>query len=296
MTGGNVEEYKISPDGALLAFLADDAVDEEFNLFVAAIDGSSLIKLNPDLATDTDVDEFHWSPDSSQLLFTSNFENPGASNVPVNEVYIVAADGSSTAEKINGAIGMPPVVRLVDVSWSPNGRYVAQIVQELPSVNGRRSGINIHDTEGSAGNSLRVTPTTNSFTFFAGYQQAPDSSRLAYRGDQDTDSAFELYSVQPDGSKAATETSTNGLQEIFTVRPNGSGNTKVNSELSALNNIGQEFFWSTDSRWIGYIADQQINVDELFVARSNGSSNRKAGDIVVAGGNVQSFPKFMWLP
>ena len=75
---------------------------------------------------------------------------------------------------------------------------------------------------------------------------APDSSRIAYIADQDTNDTDELYTSLPDGSN----------------------NVKVNGAFVSDGNI-LSFKWAPDSSRIAYVADQDTDEkDELLYFRA----------------------------
>ena len=94
---------------------------------------------------------------------------------------------------------------------------------------------------------------------------SPDSSRVIYRADQQTDDVFELYSV-----------------------PLGGGTvTKLNDPLVAGGDVMSGFLISPDSKRVIYRADQQTDgVFELYSVPLGGGSVTKLNDPLVANGDV----------
>ena len=95
---------------------------------------------------------------------------------------------------------------------------------------------------------------------------SPDSSRVVYRADQQTDEVYELYSV-----------------------PLGGGTvTKLNDPLVAGGNVWSDFLISPDSSRVIYRADQQTDeVMELYSVPLAGGTVTKLNDPLVAGGDVR---------
>jgi hypothetical protein len=80
------------------------------------------------------------------------------------------------------------------------------------------------------------------------FEWSPDSARVAYRANQRTADAIELFTSTPDGQE----------------------NDRVSGDLSSGGNVG-EFIWAPDDSGIGYIADQENDeVFELFASTPNG--------------------------
>jgi Tol biopolymer transport system component len=95
------------------------------------------------------------------------------------------------------------------------------------------------------------------------YAWSPDGSHLAYMIDHDLGRVFDLY----------------------TVRPDGTGNTKVNGEGGIL-----EFEWSPTGRYLAYKADQDADgVAELYTFNTDGAENTKLNE----HGDVRDFK---WSP
>ena len=102
----------------------------------------------------------------------------------------------------------------------------------------------------------------------AGIQFSPDSSKILYRADQDTDSVFELYQV--DTSSPGTPQKVNGI-----LVPGG-------SVYSA--SFYESFIYSPDNSRILYLADEETdNLRELFLVFSSspGTSYKVSGTLPV---------------
>jgi dipeptidyl aminopeptidase/acylaminoacyl peptidase len=142
----SVQQAAWAPDGSRLVFAArvrDDAYEEEDDakrrprritrlwykldnegwtidrprhLFVVAADGST----EPIQLTTGDAEDEHpaWSPDGSQIAFVSA-RHPDWDIVPVNDVYLVSADGGAprAVTASDGLHALP--------SWSPDGGRIA---------------------------------------------------------------------------------------------------------------------------------------------------------------------------
>lgn len=303
-------DYFVSPDGQSVAYLADQETDNVLELYVAAIDGSGVNKINAPIANASgNVTEVQWSPDSTQIVYTADADIDG-----ITEVFLADRDGGNP-HKINGSVGAG-VVFLENVKWSPDGRYIAQVV--VDPVGRRRIGINTHDTTVGGFDSVRVVtmPATGSILDF---EWSPDSSKVAYRADQDTDDVFELYTAQPDvidtqklsdamivaggdvhsftwapdGTRLAytADQVIDGVDELYTVLPDGSSNVKLNDAVSS-----NTFFaaWAPDSSRIAYVSfSSGFSVSELYAANPDGTNNtRLNGDLAMNVG-VQDF---IWSP
>ena len=105
------------------------------------------------------------------------------------------------------------------------------------------------------------------------FSWAPDSSRIAYRADQDTINAWELYTALPDGT----------------------GILKVSPPLVFGGDVYAPIAWSHDSSRIAYPADQDtLSQVELYSSLRDGTGNvRISGPMVLAGAVT---PTFAWAP
>jgi hypothetical protein len=61
--GGDVIAFAVSPDGLLVAYLADQETDNRFELYVVPADGGTAIEVSDLRLSASDVqDDFQWSP------------------------------------------------------------------------------------------------------------------------------------------------------------------------------------------------------------------------------------------
>lgn len=308
VAGGNVLDFDISPDGASIAYRADQDADDVFELYVAAADGSGSAKVSAAMANaDGDVAEYEWSPDGSQIVYTADADIDN-----ITEVFLVDRDGANH-DKINGSVGGGAVVFLIQPTWSPDGRYIAQLVVETAT--GRRVGINTHDTTVGGFSSVRITtvPAPGNITAF---DWAPDSTVVTYTADQDTASIRELYAALPDGtgvSKLNPALIANGFVidfqwapdasriayraiqdnagsgELYSSLPDGTGNARINPTPPLAGIVGN-YSWSPDSARIAYAAAQDsATVSEVYASDADGSNNTKLNGALVAGGTVFNF-------
>ena len=96
---------------------------------------------------------------------------------------------------------------------------------------------------------------------------APDSSRIAYVADQDTNDKDELYTSLPDGSN----------------------NVKVSGTLVPSGDV-MDFLWAPNSSRIAYRADQDTNNrNELYNSQPDGSNNVKVNGAIGTGEGLSKF-------
>ncbi len=110
------------------------------------------------------------------------------------------------------------------------------------------------------------------------FEISPDSTRIAYLADAETDETFELYSIRLEGMEQ----------------------TKLSQTLVAsgdVHNIPNEpasFIWSADSQFIAYLATQEkADQVELFTTSVLDLSNQKLNIAMNTNGDVTDFS---WSP
>jgi len=158
-----------SPDGGLIAFLADRSTFYPM-LWTMRPDGTGpRALLQPRNSLDA-VDTFAWSPDGARIAAT-RFDN-ATSQIWVLELSAPARGRAITSEP-GGAF---------DPSWSPDGSQIAYAARE-----GRRTVIKVIDAQGGA-------PTTVVQTDLARSPEwSPSGTALAYVALQGRD--FEMFAV-----------------------------------------------------------------------------------------------------
>lgn len=308
---GDVSDFKISPDGQRIAYRADQDADDVAELYVAMADGSGFTKVNAAFANaSADVFAYEWSPDSAQIVYTADADIDGAT-----EVFLADADGGNHA-KINGTIGSGPSVYLSNPKWSPDGRYIAQVVRDFGT--NRRLAINTFDTQLGQPNSVRVATMPAAGAIVPGIAWSPDSAVITYIADQDTDGVNELYGGMPDGSGTTRLSSTlvagglvrsfewapdgsaisyladqdvAGQTELYVSQPDGSGNVRVSRSLSAGATLTSSE-WAPDSSRIAYLFTDSGST-ELAAVLPDGTGDATINGTLVAGGSVSSF---RWSP
>ena len=152
---------------------------------------------------------------------------------------------------------------------------------------------------------------------FSSFEISPDSSRVVYQADQETDNVFELYSVplsggtavklngqlisngdvsnnfqiSPDSSQVVyyADQETNLENELYTVPLMGGTAIKLNGQLVFGGFVSSYFQISPDSSRVVYRASQQTsNVSELYSVPLGGGTAVKLNGALVSGGNVLS--------
>jgi len=246
LVGQHVTSFDVSPDGERVVYRADVFTDQRFLLFSRRADGSSgAIVLNGPLVANSDVLDFAIGPDSLRVvyradamvvdraeLFSAPIDAAGAAValsgtiVPGGNVlsqYSIAPDATRVVFRADRAVneqievwsspltGLAPPVRLnpalgsgsdvlIDADISPDSARVAFRVMVAGDAE-----LYVNDIGGGA--LRKLNPLLVDGGGVAEHAFTPDSARVVYRADQDTDEVRELYTVPCDGSGPAQKLS-----------------------------------------------------------------------------------------
>jgi Tol biopolymer transport system component len=260
----NVEDFAWAPDSLLLVYLADQDQDDVLELYVTTPIVTVSTRITAGLVAGRNVEDFAWAPDSSLIAYIADLDTDN-----VFELYTTPPDGS--VNNLVSAIDpiAVPGSSVIDFAWAPDSSLIAYLADQVTNdVN----ELFTSPPDGSVNNLVSgIDPITVPGSNVLTYIWAPDSSRIAYRADQDTNEVLELYSANP----APTA---------------GPDFTKVSAPLGARQNV-EEFSWAPDSSRIAYRADQDtLDVIEVYTTNPLAVSDFvKVSGSLVAGGNVEEF-------
>ena len=120
----NAPPFLISPDGASVAYSADQEVNDLIELYQVPIDGSATaVKLSGPLTSGGNVYSFQYSPTSAAVAYVADQDTDG-----VFELYGVPADGSAAAVKLNGPLGPSGLVTWF--SFEPTGAQIVYVAKQ----------------------------------------------------------------------------------------------------------------------------------------------------------------------
>ena len=274
-SASRVRGFSLSPDGQTLAYTANADDASVVDLYVIPAAGGTPTKVSSGLPANTGVSQLAWSPDSASIAYTANPAGRAPRGFTIFEVFLADRDGANN-RKINGSIGNPPSVTVDNIKWSPDGRFLAQMVSILDPFLGR-IGLNVYDTTVGAPNSTRITApvdTGNFETIDFTYQWSPDSTRIAYLSEHDT-----------------------GRPELFVANAAGAfGVTKVSGALVANGRVSSlSLSWSSDGERVLYYAGQESSVFfNLYVGNADGSGDIRLDDPIA--GTTESTAPGGWSP
>jgi Tol biopolymer transport system component len=166
-----------SPDGTKIAYEAESvsSPDGRFHIFVMNSDGSDQRLVSPDVDSTFDDREPAWSPDGTQIAFSST-------RIGISAIWVVNADGSGL-HRLDGAYGYEP-------TWSPDGTHIAYLGDgALREVN----------ADGSGGDHLLSAVSAGAYDERPDW--SPNGSRLVFAQVNPAEGpGSAIYSIAADGS------------------------------------------------------------------------------------------------
>ncbi len=253
-----------SPDGRRIVFVHEDFDQTEHrDLYVLNLESNSITRL-----TDREANDIlpHWSPDGSQILFTSQYQDNGGALEA--DLYLVSADGSGLAQLSNGSAYEWGGV------WSPDGGQVAFLsarsgVEELYRMNVDGSGL---------------SRLTNGQGTIQDPQWSPDGTALIFSATSESEAGAVIYLILSTGTQGGILTSghsprwaPDGTRILFQ-RDDNLFILDVTSrqEVQLTNSPAVEAgaAWSPDGAQIVFHADNAGDYD-LFLINADGSGLRR---------------------
>ncbi|GAB1259773.1 TolB family protein [Aurantivibrio plasticivorans] len=261
VSGGDVSEasWAISPDGSKLVYAADQDVNERFELYSVAINGTGLVKLNAPIAGEQLVKDWIWSPDSLKVAYVSDGIVEGRF-----ELYVTQYD-ASTRRVLNLPLAQDGIFESIEWGLTSDVVYYVAHQEALGRAELYRATI-----DGSQIIRLSDQMVNNGSIRNDGVyaKLSPDGAKVAYLADQDVDQLFELYVVNSDGSGASTKV--NGVQV--------QGGDVI------------DFKWSSDGANLLYVADEITNrKNELFRVSADGLVHDRLNNQLASSGDVYDF-------
>lgn len=258
--------YGFSPDGQTIAYMSDQDVDEQRELY--AVDVSNLGvagRLNAGLVPDGDLCDFKFSPDSTHVAYCADQDTD-----EVLELYLVELTVPGVSAKLNAPLIADGDVSAQSYAFSPDGGFLVyradqetdetwelfRVERAMPG-----SAVKVSDTLIAGGDVAAATGDQPAFSITA------DGMQMAYVADQTTDDVFEVYGV---------DLSTPGASATLTPPMAGDG-----AELIAT---------TADSLQVIYLAEQDSDADEVYrAAFASPGVAEKLSHSLIAGGDVEDF-------
>ena len=235
--GGDIRGYQLSPDGERVVYVADQELDERFDLFAAKVTsgGPTSFRLNtPSSFGDVEPD-FQISPDSRRVVYRADVLQNGRI-----DLYSVALRGVPSPVRLDGQTRLGGAVR--EFAISPDGRAVAYTADQ------DRGGVfELYrvPSDGSLAPIKLSGPILPPSGDVLSMRFSPDGRRVVYLAEAERAGVSELYSVPGGGGVAV----------------------KLNGVLPAGNlpDVGADYQISPDGLAVVYRADQdQLGKDGLY--------------------------------
>ncbi|NNJ11536.1 hypothetical protein EKD04_014460 [Chloroflexales bacterium ZM16-3] len=316
--------YAVSPDNTRVIFIADaEVADNEFNCYSVPIGGGvAPTRLSSQINGNEDVTDFAIAPNSQRVIYRGDAFTDD--RFELFTVPIDAPPAPPTSDEWLLPSAPPSFGNIEEFAISPDssrvvyrGDFITDDVFELRSTPIDTSA-NTQDLNGSlvaggdvGGNNVHFVG--NPFAFAI----SPNSSRVVYRADQDSDGVFELYSVlitgglttklngamvnngntssfeiAPNSSRVVyiADEMTDQVQNLYGVPLTGGTRTQLTSSTSAISGDVINFNLSPNGAVAVYRADQETDqVFEIYsVALPNGAPVKLNG-LLGPDGDVFNF-------
>ena len=287
VAGGNVVDFKISPNGFWVAYVADQDTDELFELYVVPVDklaDESAVKVSWDIIDGSGIREitprsgryyFAWASNSSRVAYIADAKKD------IYELFTATPSGQqkNLISDISEPVESDSDVE--DFEWEPRSTLIAYVadqdrddVIELYTARAdgtrRSTGVGrsrtVRVSGKMAGDGIKEYPADSGKYAFA---WSPDSTRLAYSADQLITAKYDLFTTTPDGVSSAL--------------------------ISRSQEDVRDFKWATNSVRVAYTADdiRQTPRINLYSAAKSGSGSPILHTNITRGKQVSEFE---WAP
>ncbi len=190
--GGRIHEFRISPDGGRVVYIADALTNGVNELFSVPIDASRPpLRLNPPRASNGHVREFEITADGLRVVYRADLALDGE-----HELHSVPIDADGPDVTLNGPLPLQGDVEAFEIR-ADGQRVVYRADQE---VNDRFELFGVHVAGGTA--PVRLNGPLVMGGDVAEFAIAPDGRLAVYVADQATNERSELFAVAVEGGSA----------------------------------------------------------------------------------------------
>ncbi|MEM6455285.1 MAG: hypothetical protein AAF772_09355 [Acidobacteriota bacterium] len=290
-------------DGARVLYIADQIEDDREELFASLATGGGNVKLNGTLAGSSRVSSTYGVFDAASVWYQAaqDVEND-------RDLYIVPADGSVPATKVNGSLAPggnvqeAPIITATQIVYRADQDTLGVAELFAADRSGGRAAIKLNDTITARGGRIEDALPT------------PDGQRVVYKGPIENPERVELFSAALDTGQitrlntplADDETGdlqlsndgtrvlflaaqdTRDITELYAVPVAGGSATKLNPSLVADGEV-RAFVVSPSTDRVAYVADQDTaDENELYAAAIAGGPVVKLNAPLPLDGDVTS--------
>jgi hypothetical protein len=320
--GGDVVDFKVSPNGIWVAYVADQERNDVFELYVVPVDKTDrerATKISGTVMAGDGIKEtasgryaFEWASDTSRVAYLADQTFDGRI-----ELYSNTPDGNSQTSLLLSVLG--PGRDVEDFAWSPNLNTHSLIAYRANQDALDPAIIKLYTTSPTSESSQLISSGLSFPSNVTTFKWAPDAERIAFLADKDSNDEFILYTTFPssinDVQVSDVLAGTNGVInfkwspngallaylldlgssdfQLLTTLRNSRSSTSISSDIE--DDQESNYGWSWNSSLIAFIADEvTADVFELFTSDpADVSTKTKVSDDLVSGGDVIVFK---WAP
>lgn len=185
-----VVSFQWSPDASSIAYIADEELDNKWELYATSPEALYKRKVSGDLVTGSGsgISKFSWSPDGTLIAYLV------LQWVPFNtELYRSHSDGTGQIKLSNDLSGVE--VEQESIQWSPDGSLLQYLAYD-PDNN--TSNLFVVDRDGAVNTRVSTNIPNGGRVRLAVW--SPNGRYIAFVADVENDGIAELYTALPDGS------------------------------------------------------------------------------------------------
>jgi len=291
-TFGDVYEFEITSDGGYVVFTGDLDTDGDIELYSVPITGGlpTKLSLGPLLGI-----RFNLSPDGARVVYTHDYSIYSVPVIGPNSAS-TKLSGDDVINSGGYAYISPDSLYVVYLVDEPGNYYHVTAMYSVPIAGGTRTKLNKDLVAGGSINyyNLEFSPDSQHVIFGGSLDTAgmdelysvpvagPASAGVKLNGPLPEGSDVELweYDISPDSSRVLyrADQETDGVMELFSVPVAGPADqgVKLNGTLPGDADGVDRFRISPDSSRVVYMADQVTQgIDELYSVPLQGGTSVK---------------------
>lgn len=279
-SGGDVDYYRfeISPNGQKAIFLAEQDIDNVAELISVNMDGTSRVKLHPNLSVGQYVNDFQFTKNNQKIIFIGK-----VSSTTEEEIFSVNPDGSNF-QKISGPMitngyiysGYYDKTRF---KISSNSQKVVFLANKEDLTKSELYSVNVDGT-----NLIKISPAlTFPEASITGFEISEDSTKVIFRSNFENKDKDQIYSVDITGGNIKRLSRTFSLgdyitsysvvsdkiiyrlvrddrAELYKINTDGTNHIRLHNDLLTNQNVGLNYEISSDKSKIIYIINKSNSI------------------------------------